>query len=276
MPEEMVDKNVSDTGDKGTTEETKVDASKTKKGLNFDEEQVLWVNKHSDAMFAKGRDAAKGEYEGKLTEATTTIQNLTKQLEDLKAKVPAGADKDDEKDKDSKAKSKKSDEPSDDVKRLMATVNELQSNMTQLLEQNKKATTELETERARNREARIKDEFMSAAATLNFFDANDVFKLVQSDIVFDEQHGVIVKNHETGGPRMTVGGGEYRPVKLAEFLAEFATSKPQYVKASSSDGGSGAGGSNKLSTKETTNLPDFTKMTPAEIADYANQVKTRR
>jgi hypothetical protein len=177
---------------------------------------------------------------------------------------------------DKAKKATKSEEPSEDVKKLSAKLAELQSNMDNLLNLNKDAEKALAAERATVRQARIKDEFMSAAATLNFFDANDVFRLVETEIGFDENHGVIVKNQETGGPRMTVGGGEYRPVKLAEFLSDFATKKPQYVKASNTEGGSGAGGSRKLPSNDGGDLPDFTKMTPKEIADFANRVKSRQ
>lgn len=264
MSDTQVDKNdAANTGGDGQK------ANPDTKTLSFSEEQVGWINKHSDEMFGKGMNKAKAEWEPKLsdattklTEAATRITELETQLNELKASQADAGNK------------KKTEEPTEDVKKLTAKLAELQSNLDGLLNENKQAKEALDTERTRNREARIKDEFMTAATSLNFFDANDVFQLVKGDIAFDDKHGVVIRNHETGEPRMTISGGLHRPVTLAEHLAEFASKKPQYVRAANTDGGSGAGGSRKLQAGS--DLPDFNGMTPQQIAEYANSVKSRR
>ena len=275
MSEAQAENNTSNAGgnenNQSATAQQQADQGKQK--LQFTTDQVGWINQHSDEMYGKGLSKAKAEYEPKLTAAEAKVKELEAELEKARSGAPAGQAADDGK-ATGKGKAK-SEEPSEDVKKLSAKVEELTTNMATLLQQNKAAEDALNQERATNRRARIKDEFMSAAATMNFFDANDVFKLVEGEIGFDDKHGVIVKNEKTGEPRMTVGGGEYRPVTLAEFLAEFAQRKPAYVKAQASEGGSGAGGSQRLPTEPQGGLPDFSKMSPAEVAAYASQVKTR-
>lgn len=241
------------------------DAGK-KDALQFSVEQVTWINRHSDEMFGKGMKRVKDELEPKLTEAENQVKDLQAKIKELEGKIPTADAKDD------KAKGGKKDEPSEDVKKLLATVDELRLNMDKLLGEKRQADEALTKERDANRKARIKDEFITAAASLNFFDANDVYKLLEPEIGFDDNHGVIVKNVQTGEPRMTVSGSSYRPLSLTEFLADFAQKKPQYVKAQTSDGGSGAGGSRKLSTDS--KEPDFDKMTPQEALAFANKLQT--
>ena len=261
-------------GNENNQAATQQQGDQGKEKLQFNADQVGWINKHSDEMYGKGISKAKAEFEPKLTAAEAKVKELETELEKLRSGAPSGQAADDGKATGGKGKAK-SEEPSEDVKRLSAKVEELTTNMATLLQQNKAAEDALNKERETNRRSRIKDEFMSAAATLNFFDANDVFKLVEGEIGFDDKHGVIVKNEKTGEPRMTVGGGEYRPVTLAEFLSEFAQKKPAYVKAAASDGGSGSGGSQRLPMERQSDLPDFSKMSPAEVAAYAAQLKTR-
>jgi hypothetical protein len=275
MAEELPDNN---TGN-GTGNDDKAPADKQdgqKKRLAFNTDQIEWVNAHGDTMFGKGFEKAKADYEAKLVAAQKELDELKAQSAKGQKQQPKGQ-ADDQQKKDDQSQSKKDDAKgaeSEALAQLRAQIEEMQSGMKKVLNEKTEAEKRAQRLEQEHRGSRIKEAFIDAAKGITFFDPMEVFSLTSSQFDIDDEHGVVVKNPKTGQPRMTMGDNGMRPVTLAEYLNEFANSKPYLVKAKDADGGSGAGGSQKQPSGKDKGI-DFAAMTPQEFEAYLQSVKAR-
>lgn len=250
--------------------------SKSKVSFSDDQQQIVdrLVDKVFAKAFEKGKAQAAGELESKLAEANQTIEKLNKQLAVVK---PPDEEAQDRPAPPAKADKKAAAAQSPDIQQLLARFEELQSLATSLKSERDQAKEELTKHRDLTRKARIKEEFIDASKGINFFDPMEVFSLVREVIDIDgESENVVVKNPKTGQPRLN---SNMEPMSLAEYLAEFAKTKPYMVKAPTADGGTGAGASRKIETRKTDEADAAAKvasMSNEEFNTYINNLMQTR
>lgn len=222
-------------------------AAADKKKFKFDDEQQAFIDALYDNAFGKGMSKAKEEIEkqfkGQLEASTSEISTLKKQLEALTAEKA-----DSKKAGGSKAEQEQLQAQIDEIKTALKAANDERETLKQ--ERNTLAS-ELTSMREASKQARVKDEFMTAATGIKFFNMNQVYALVRDSLKL-EGDDVVVLNPKTGRPFMDYASGTDTPLSLASYLRQFAKDNPHMVQASDADGGTGSGESRRVDTKEKT------------------------
>lgn len=246
--------------------------------LSFTPEQQDVIDTLIDRMYGKGYDKSKAEYEPKVSELSTKLQEsqsvierLNQQLESVKS--GAKDEKGDKADKADKADKGKKPEESEAMKQFHAQIEELRAAQKALQTERDEARKALQEQEVKQRGNKLKDEFLEAAREIGFIDTTEVFKLLRDELKIDDETGqVVVMNPKTGRPRMD--STLENPLTLSDYLSQFATERKHLVRASDAGGGTGAGESRRLDVKRKSDKVDFAAMTPAEFEAFKNKVKS--
>lgn len=237
--------------------------------VQFDENQQTIFNAAINEAFTRAFEKADGIYKSQIEALKKEITDLktAKPADDKSSKEAADADKD---------KGKKKDKEAVEDPRLATVLAQLEevTNIAKTLQKQKEdAEAEANRQAERNKEARIKEEFIRAAEKIGFFDTMDVFSLVRHELDVEDD-SVIIKNPRTGLPRKA--GSVDTNMTLDQFLSDFAKSKPFLVRSKNAAGGTDAGASKKLSTTDKTEEVDYSKMSRADFIALTNQTIGRQ
>jgi hypothetical protein len=253
------------TGANGTGENT---GSKTK--VVFSDEQQAWLENWGNSMFAKGRTKAESEIK---TQYEGQVGTLTAQVNDLKTQLDAATKAASE--ATTKAGKKEANEEVSQLKaqldEMLGSLKDIKSERDTIRGERDAHATELKSLRETQKVAQRRGEFAEAARDLNFIDVDEVYTLIAPELSEDESGETVVMNPATKRPRINREG---EPMKLSEYLAQFAAKKPHLVRAAETTGGTGAAasrngaGSNSNSQKSEKTSADITNMTPAEFEEY--------
>jgi hypothetical protein len=251
-------------GGDGKTSEQKTTEQKPK--IEFSSEQQTFVNELINGTFGKAWEKAEATFGPKITALETKLAELstpktgTQQTPKIDEKKPE--------EKGSKAKSAPQDEAN---AALQAQLDELRS-IAEQLKQDKLDAEKRATDVARqNKTSRIKEAFIGVSDKVSFFDRMSEYKHMENQLDEDETGNIIVLNPATKLPRLNTS---LQPMTLEEFVQDYAKQKPWTVKAAKEQvaGGSGAGDSRKLATKQEDKVVDFAKLSNEELLAEAEKV----
>lgn len=204
--------------------------------IEFTPKQQEWLNNKIDEIFAKGHAKGAGEIQTKLAEATTQITALQTEIAELKKPKSKQSKEDDNKDNQR-------------IAQLQAQVDELKANLDTVVTERDTFKTQIEGERKTARAAKFEGDFLAGVeeAGITFFNPKQVLKDVRDELRQEDDGSITVMNLRTGQPRMNT---EMRPIKLGDFLAEYARKNPHMVRTEV-DGGTGSSASRRHETKDT-------------------------
>jgi chromosome segregation ATPase len=218
------------TGANGTGENT---GSKTK--VVFSDEQQAWLENWGNSMFAKGRTKAESEIK---TQYEGQVGTLTAQVNDLKTQLDAATKAASE--ATTKAGKKEANEEVSQLKaqldEMLGSLKDIKSERDTIRGERDAHATELKSLRETQKVAQRRGEFAEAARDLNFIDVDEVYTLIAPELSEDESGETVVMNPATKRPRINREG---EPMKLSEYLAQFAAKKPHLVRAAETTGGTG-------------------------------------
>lgn len=224
----------------------------------FSEKQQTKVNDLVNQTFGRAYTKAKAEAK---QEADAALAALQAKLDAATAAAikPAVEEK--------PAKAKKDDSP--EFLALQSQLSEFQTASKTLKDERDSLRAKLESQTTQTTETRIKEAFISAASKIDFYDPMDVFALVRSDIVIDQDTGKVIVRNAGGQPKLN---SDLEPMTLTEFLGEFAKQKAHLVKAKNLEGGTGAGQSRVEKPEKPKTAKDYSSMSQEDFAALTSKV----
>lgn len=246
--------NNSQSGGEGATNNQNAESK-----LEFNEVQRRWIENHGNEMFGKGAKKAEDTLTPKLSEASSKIEALTKEIDTLKAAT---------KESGSKKKEQQSAEI-EQIQQLQGRIEEMQAIVTRITSEKNEAVTKLGSYESERTKARKSQAFLSAIPdNIKFFSNDEVYTLLEP-VVQEHEGQFVVINPKTGLPRL--GNDLSSPMTLSEYISQFAAEKPHLVKAPDTDGGTGQGETRRTDTK--TGDADVDKLNAAELEALIQKVK---
>lgn len=246
---------------------------KKPKKVQFNEEQTVAVNRLFNQAFGEGAAAAERKLQETLAAEKAAREAAEKKLADLEA-AKATQQGDDKDQKDQTPQVPK--EIAEQLKRMEAQQAELKALFDGVKAERDTLQANLQKANEERRKSRKKDKFIDAAkeAKVQFYDINEAYEIAEKDgLDYDpEKDRVLVKNLQTGAPRLNSEGEEMNAI---DFVKEFSSKKKYLVIAPSQDGGTGSAEVRRHEESKAETVKSVEKMSPKEFEEYRQQILSK-